>query len=301
MLKASNRTVGGKGVVRIMNLSVSQAFRLYDQNVLVYAGMKPKTRRNYTTCMNSFIECVGDVPLLVITEETVIVWKTAMYQNGNSNSYIKNNIMLFRKVLEYFRKRGMPVADLRDMELPKVMRRQPTWLEFDEVKLMIEATTNLRDKAIVAMLFSTGCRISELLGLNVEDVEDNDEPIVYGKNDKYRPVYIDRTAREHLDAYLDSRNDRYKPLFMSGQRRRLGLSRVEQIIHETALRAGIEKNITPHTFRHSTITDYIKNGAPMAVVQKIAGHSNIKTTIDIYTHLQRKDERLAFKNYHSGK
>lgn len=284
-----------------MNISITQAFALHDQNVLTFTGMKPKTIRNYQTTLNSFLSIIGDVPIMVITEETIVVWKTAMYQNGNSSSYIKSNIMLLRKVLEYFRRRGIPVVDLRDMELPKVMRSQPTWLDYTEVKMMIESATNLRDKAIVAMLFSTGCRISELLGLNVEDVAENDEPVVCGKGDKYRPVYIDKPAREHLDAYLDSRKDNYKPLFMSGQRRRLGLSRVEQIIHEVSLRAGIDKNVTPHVFRHSTITDYISNGAPMAVVQKIAGHSQIKTTIDIYTHLQREDARLAFKNYHSGR
>ncbi|GAC1499089.1 MAG: hypothetical protein NVS1B10_01460 [Candidatus Saccharimonadales bacterium] len=223
-----------------------------------------------------------------------------MDRRGMSDTTQRGSIITFRRVLEYYRKKGLKILDTRDIELPKLHRRQYTWLEPPEVKQMIDAAKSPRDKCLIAMLFSTGCRISELLNLNVSDVKDCDEPEVCGKNDKYRLVFIDKTARKYLNEYLATRKDTWNPLFMSGQRARITVSRVEQIIHEVANNANIDKRVTPHVFRHSTITDYIVNGAPMPVVQQIAGHSNIQTTINIYTHMQNKDKRAVFREYHTN-
>lgn len=278
---------------------ISEAFAAYDTHQAQYLGMTEKTRKNYRTGANSLLRAVGDIPVELITQDTVIVWKMSMTHCGNQASSIASNIIKLRNVLKWLKGRGLQVVDYRDIELPKINKPTPTWLNHEEVKLMIEAAGNERDKAIIACLFSTGCRISELLNLNVEDVEDNDEPMVCGKGDKYRTVFIDSTARKYLDDYLATRKDRYKPLFMSGQRARITVSRVQQIVHTAAHEAGIDKRVTPHVFRHSTITDYILNGAPMPLVQQIAGHSSIKTTIDIYTHIQQSDVRKAFADFHS--
>lgn len=217
---------------------------------------------------------------------------------GKQPSSCKANLLHLRTVLRFMQERGVSVMDHRDISMPKINRPEPTWLNMAEVQSMLQAVTNLRDKAIIAMLFSTGCRISELLNLNVEDVA-TDEPMVCGKGDKYRQVFIDKHARRYLNDYLTSRTDRYKPIFTTTQRSRITVQRVEQIIHDAAQMAGIDKRVTPHTFRHSTITDYILNGAPIALVQKIAGHANIQTTINTYTHLTEKDKRETFTRYHS--
>ncbi len=272
---------------------------MYEQHSLQFKNLKPKTITNYRTTLRSFVRAIGDVPVEIITSESFIIWKSDMDRRGQSDTTIKGSLLNARAVMIFLRKQGLKVFDARDIDMPKLRKRKPVWLDFDEVKLIVEAAPNPRDKAILAMLFSTGCRISELLNLNVDDVRDKDEPFVCGKGDKYRRVYIDVNARRYLNAYLETRKDNFAPLFLSGQRARITVSRVEQIVHECSLRAGIDKRVTPHTFRHSTITDYIRNGAPMAVVQKIAGHANINTTIDIYTHLQDADTEKVFHSSHS--
>lgn len=280
-------------------MKISHAFAVFDQHFIQQTGLSQKTRKNYFCALNSFIKNIGDVPIELITLDTAVIWKTAMTNQGNSPSTMRCNLIKLRKVLEHFRDRGVNVADLSKIEMPKLIRKQPCYLEAPEVSLMIDAAGNERDKAIIALLFSTGCRISEVLNLNVLDVE-TDEPVVCGKGDKYRTVFIDARARKYLNEYLATRKDSYKPLFMSRQHSRLGVSMVEKMVHKCSMEAGIDKNVTPHTFRHSTITDYIRNGAPMAIVQQIAGHSNIQTTIDIYTHVQVSDQRSAFRNFHSS-
>ncbi len=278
---------------------LSEAFTLYESHVMEYKGLKPKTRQNYRSALSSFVRTIGDIPAELITLDTFVVWKSDMDRRGHSDATTKGNLIRARVVMTFLKQRGVKVFDPRDIDMPKLRKKKPVWLNYEEVKCIIEAATNPRDKAMLSLLFSTGCRISEMLGLNVEDVADNDEPMVCGKGDKYRAVYIDVHARKYLNEYLLTRKDNFKPLFLSGQRARITVSRVEQIVHECTLRAGIDKRVTPHTFRHSTITDYMLNGAPMAVVQKIAGHSSIQTTINIYTHLQDDDVRKVARQNHS--
>lgn len=277
---------------------ISEAFMLYEQHVIQLQGLKPKTSQNYRTALMSFIRAIGDVPVELITLDSIVLWNMDMQRRGQQDTTIKGNLIKFRSVMNFLHSRGIKVVDTRDIDMPKLRKKKPVWLDYEEVKDIVEAAKNPRDKAMLSLLFSTGCRISEMLNLNVEDVRESNEPMVCGKGDKYRPVYIDCHAREYLDAYLLTRKDNFKPLFLSGQRARITVSRVEQIVHECSMRAGIEKRVTPHTFRHSNITDYMKNGAPMAYVQKMAGHANIKTTIDIYSHLQNEDIK-SIKRYHS--
>lgn len=279
-------------------MRISEAFTSYDLYVSQYEGRSHKTRKNYRAAMNCFIKAVGDIPIELLTMEAIIQWKLYMEQQGQKTSSIKAKLLILKPILRFVRSKGMQTIDPRDIEMPKVIKTKPVWLEHDEVNLILDAAQNERDAALIALLWSTGGRISELLNLNVEDVRNNDEPMVCGKGDKYRQVFIDKKARQYLDDYLYTRHDTFAPLFMSGQRRRLTVQRAEQIVHECAQRAGIEKNVTPHVFRHSNITDYILNGAPMALVQKMAGHSNIQTTIDIYTHIQHSDIRNTFQKYH---
>lgn len=280
---------------------VSETFAAFDLHILQYQGKKLKTRKNYRSACNSFINSCGDVPIELISLDVIVRWKIDLERSGKVDATIKTMLLQLRAVLRFAEQRGIKVISWRDISMPRVKRKSYTWLNYDEVQSIIEAAMSERDKAIIACLFSTGCRISELLNLNISDVLDSDEPTVCGKGDKYRTVFIDQTARKYLNDYLNTRHDNYKPLFMSGQRARITVSRVEQIVHEAANRAGIDKNVTPHVFRHSTITDYILNGASMPIVQQIAGHASIQTTVNIYTHIQNEDKRQAFHQFHSSK
>lgn len=279
---------------------LSEAYNLFTHREIVLKGGADKTRRNYETSLNSLLAAVGDIPVALVTLEHVARWQEYQYKLGHQSSTIKSNQGTLRCVLRFLKKHGVDVLDYRDIELPKVNKKKHVVLDYSEVQDMIDATDSPRDKAIVACLFSTGCRISELLDLNRGDIV-NGEATVLGKGSKLRPVFFDDKALEYLDEYLATRKDRLPPLFISGQYRRITVSRVEQILHILSQHAGIEKVVTPHVFRHSNITNYIINGAPMGVVSRMAGHSSIKTTLDIYTHVPDDSMRDVANNFRQMK
>ena len=167
--------------------------------------------------------------------------------------------------------------------------------------------TNLRDKAILETLFSTGLRVSELASLKREQVRaDKEELTVRGKGSKPRAVFLSNQARYWIKKYLDARDDVSPFLFVShdrasGKRDSIleGLTprSVERLVIKWAKAAGITKEITPHTLRHSFATDLLANGADLRSVQELLGHSSVTTT-QIYTHVTNKHLREVYEAFH---
>lgn len=277
-------------------VSVTDAFHSYIRESLSN-GIKPKTIKNYRSILASFVKCNGDIPVAIVNDDLILKWKIYMDERGNSKSSISSSLSRLRMVLRYCRKKGIKVMDYDDIELPRFQNRPPTFLDYSEIQLMIDCAPKPREKAIIAMLFSTGCRITELLNLNREDIHGH-EAIVVGKGDKYRPVYIDATAMKYLTDYLLTRRDTLRPLFISAQRSRLTVSRVQQQIHEIADWAGIDKRVTPHVFRHSYATDLHRNGAPLLHIKELLGHEKISSTV-IYTHITSPERQEVYNKYHS--
>lgn len=277
-------------------MNISEAFALHDSRAL--AGKTIKTRKNYRSSYRSLLRAVGDIPIELVGEETVIVWKQAMLEDGKTGTTQRGYIMDLRNVINYLRRKGMNLYDMSLIELPANDTPPRTWLKPEEVVRLVNAAKNPRDRAIIACTFISGCRISEILNLDREQI---DTPVdsrglqeiwVEGKRGKYRPVWFNETARKLLHAYLETRTDRFKPLFISGQNRRITVSRVEQIVHQCTRDAGLDKTVTPHVLRHSFATDLLNNKAPLYEVSKTMGHANIATTANIYGHFdtdQRKN------------
>lgn len=220
-----------------------------------------------------------------------------MDQQGYSSSTMAHSLAQLRCVFKYLKRRKFTVMDTDEIELPKVVQKAPVWLDYSEIQAMLDVIESVRDKAIVTCLFSTGCRISELLNLNKEDIYDN-HATVTGKGGKYGTVYFDQKAIDALNEYLESRKDTLKPLFVSGQRRRITVSRVQQLLHEYADAAGIDKNVTPHVFRHSFASDLKRNGADLYDIKELLRHQRISSTM-IYTHFTDLDIKNVHDKFHS--
>jgi site-specific recombinase XerD len=159
------------------------------------------------------------------------------------------------------------------------------------------------------LLFSSGLRVSELVNLDRDHVNTKRrEFMVRGKGQKDRPVFISKTAADHVNAYLSSRSDSLVPLFlnysrnnsadMSGAYRRLTPRSIQRMISKYAKLAGITKHVSPHTMRHSFATDLLMNGADIRSVQSMLGHSNISTT-QVYTHVTDSHLREVYEQFHS--
>lgn len=179
------------------------------------------------------------------------------------------------------------------IEAPKFGRRLPDCLTTDDIDRIIgsidcSTVKGLRDSAMLEVLYSCGLRVSELTALRLGDLFFGEGFIrVIGKGDKQRLVPISDLARDKIQIYLSERRGARTSediVFLNNRGRRLTRVMVFTIIRQAALRAGVDKHISPHTFRHSFATHLLSGGASIRQVQEMLGHENISTT-EIYTHL----------------
>lgn len=168
----------------------------------------------------------------------------------------------------------------------------------DTVRLEYACKTK-RDKAMVALLLSTGIRVGELTKLNIVDVDlRNREAIVYGKGSKERLVYFDARAKVFVEEYLDTRHDDSEALFVQDKAPylRLQKSGVEWIIREIGREAGVT-NAHPHRFRRTFATKMLNRGMPIEQVQKLLGHARIETTL-VYTEISQENIRVSYNKHY---
>lgn len=195
-----------------------------------------------------------------------------------------------------------------DPHLPKVLDPEELKRLFDSQNLA--KRSGLRDKAILETLFSTGLRVSELINLNIEDINlDTGEFAVIGKGRKIRTVYLSESAKLWLARYINTRRDSFKPLFLrysgrkmadgdlEGTSLRLTVRSVQRLVKKYTTKAGIMVDATPHTLRHSFATGLLRQGADLRSVQELLGHSNVSTT-QIYTHVTNKQLKDIHKKFH---
>ena len=288
----------------------------------VERGRSQKTAENYHLYLQRLVEFADDPKVEKINDEMVRKWRLWLNRFTNDNdgslgtltqSY---HLIALRSFLNYCSKRSIPTLSPERIELPKVKRKQVSFLSSEETERLIaevdsQNVIGLRDRAILELLFSSGLRVSELCNLNRDHINlKRGEFTVRGKGQKDRPVFVSPEATEHLAAYLETRNDSAKPLFIrysgakegdsSGESFRLTPRSVQRMVSHYAKLAGITKHVSPHTLRHSFATDLLMNGADLRSVQSMLGHSNIATT-QVYTHVTDQHLKEVHERFHRKK
>lgn len=224
-------------------------------------------------------------------------------------------VIALRSFLRFLIKNDHETLEPSKIDLPKTESRSLKFLEKEQVdRLVMEADTSkeegIRDRAIMELLFSTGLRVSELVGLNRDRINlERREFGVIGKGGKSRLVFVSDRAADWIKRYLDKREDNFKPLFIrysgtviqenGGEKMRLTARSVERLVKKYVRKARIPVDATVHTLRHSFATDLLTNGADIRSVQEMLGHKNIATT-QIYTHITNKQLHDVHKSFHSG-
>ena len=279
----------------------------------------PKTIQNYSHYLNRLSDFAGEIKLAEIDVELVRKWRLWLNRLGTNTSdelsKVTQNyhLIALRSFLRYCAKRGLPALQPDKIELSRTQRPQVTFLNLEELGRLtsqpkIDTLVGLRDRAILELLFSSGLRVSELVGLDREHVNLNRrEFMVRGKGQKDRPIFISPAAADWIKQYLDKRQDNAKPLFirysgskkvdLSGNYHRLTARSIQRMVARYALLAGITKHVSPHTLRHSFATDLLMNGADLRSVQAMLGHSNIATT-QIYTHVTDPHLKEVHQKFH---
>lgn len=187
---------------------------------------------------------------------------------------------------------------------PRGKRTLPAFLSATEVDRLLDSVKGkdpmaLRDKAILELLYSTGIRVSELAGLNLEDVDFGSELVkVRGKGKKERLVPVGRLALDALRKYLLARGaEKVQAVFLNRWKERLTSRSIERLLKGYVTLAGLSHQVTPHTLRHSCATHLVDRGADLRSVQEILGHANLSTT-QIYTHVTAEKLKKIYDKAH---
>ena len=240
-------------------------------------------------------------------------------QTSQSGDELKSNtknyhLVALRSWLKYLAKRDVPTLAAEKIELGKTEQRQVDFLEGQDLEDFLAAPIKskqnkilkLRDKAILELLFSAGLRVSELVALKRDSINlRKDEFTVRGKGKKLRICFLSNAARHAIKEYLEARRDDNEIMFIRHDRASKRSSEVsaltprsvQRMVEKYARIAGITKQVTPHTLRHSFATDLLMNGADIRSVQSMLGHSSITTT-QIYTHITNQQLRDVHKAFH---
>lgn len=172
-------------------------------------------------------------------------------------------------------------------------------LTAEELEIVRNACKNTREKTLVEFLYSTGCRVSEVTGVKITDINYNNNSLkVYGKGGKYRIVYFSVKCKLYLKEYLENRVDSNEYLFVSERKpyNKLGKSGLEKSISRIAARTNIKKSISPHIFRHTFATLALQRGMDITVIQQLLGHTEIGTT-QIYAKIETKQLQIAYEKF----
>lgn len=279
-----------------------------------------KTIANYDHYLTRLIDFAGDdLKVSNIDAELIRKWRLWLNRLGTNVSdelqkTTQNyHLIALRSFLKFCAKRDLPALAAEKIELARTTRKQVTFLNEEELsRLFAQPDTatqaGLRDRAILELLFSSGLRVSELVGLDRDHINlKRREFMVRGKGQKDRPIFISPEAADWLGQYLAERQDNTRPLFirysgrktvdLSGNYHRLTARSVQRLVSRYAVLAGITKHVSPHTMRHSYATDLLMNGADLRSVQAMLGHSNIATT-QIYTHVTDPHLKSVHQRFH---
>ena len=248
----------------------------------------------------------NDIDLKLL--ENFVKWIHELGMTATSQARIISGLRSFYKycLLEQLSEKDPTVL----LEAPKIRRKLPDTLSIKEIDAIIDAidlsvAEGTRNKAIFETMYSCGLRVSELINLKISCLYlDVGFIKVIGKGDKQRLVPIGSEAIKHIGIYKNNvrnhlmiKKDKEDFLFLNRRGSQLSRVMIFLILKELVKKAGIEKNVSPHTFRHSFATHLVEGGADLRAVQEMLGHESITTT-EIYTHLDRDFLRSTLQQFH---
>ncbi len=275
----------------------------------VEKGLAKNTLDSYERDLQKYVLFMQAKEPDEITSSDVISFMAHLSSEGLSAPSSARSLAAIRGFHKYLVTDGLAHADPTvNIETPKGWKRLPKTLSSAEVDALLAqpdraAPIGIRDKAMLELLYATGLRVSELVGLGISDINlERGFLIVMGKGSKERAVPMGEAAVAAVEEYLAARplllNGRdARELFISSKRRGITRQMFWQRIKFYAAKAGIKTGISPHTLRHSFATHLLDNGADLRAVQAMLGHSDISTT-QIYTHVSRERLKKIHEKYH---
>lgn len=289
-------------------MEISKAEELYYQYLRVEKGVGPITLEDYKEDLDIFFREFADKSdTSDLRLSDIKDFITIQSEAGLSASTILRRLSTTRNFYLFLSNEKIIDINIPKIEGPKLPKKLPLVMSEEEVESLLEAPdmskpSGVRDRAMLEVMYSSGLRVSELVSLQLKQIDaENGIITIIGKGNKQRSVPIGEFALEYLSKYISevrSRNPGRKGKYVFLNRNGEPISRVYfwKQIKSYALKAGIDKEISPHTLRHCFATHLLENGADLRMVQEMLGHSNIATT-QIYTHVSSKRIISAYDKY----
>ena len=295
------------------NNEFTRNFRAY---LSVEKNFSPHTVRAYISDVLAFLIWLGDEKLQNVNYNKIREYLHFVNKFNYRKNTLSRKISVLKTFYKYLcREQIVETNPLNAISAPKKEKALPKFLTRDEVEKIlnsmdISTPAGFRNRTIFELLWATGMRVSELSGLNIEDLNlEANEIRVFGKGAKERVVLISDRAKNYLERYIHTARNLVakgfeiqkekgnSPVFVNNTGYRLSTRTVRDVINLTVNKLELPKHVTPHVFRHSFATYLIENGADLRVVQELLGHASISNT-QIYTHISTKHLTETYEKAH---
>lgn len=284
------------------------------QYSLLERGLSENTLQSYERDLQQYVAYLKKVEEIndcnVIERANIVNYLYFLKEKGRAESTIARTIASIRAFHQYLLREKIAEKDPSVLiETPKGAKRLPKVLSAKEVEALLETPTpnnpfDIRNKAMLELLYATGMRVSELCNVEIEDVHLKMGFIrCIGTSRKERIIPLGSKAKDAISAYLHNgrtvllKNNRHQKLFVNHHGKPLSRQGFWKILRNLAAKANIEKELTPHTLRHSFATHLLENGADLRAVQEMLGHEHISTT-QVYTHVTKTKLKDVYTQFH---
>ncbi len=276
----------------------------YLEALALERNLSPYTLRNYDGDLRGLFAFLEErkVDPRALSRQVFREYLSRLVADGISPGSIQRKVSAARGFYRWLQAQGLVEANpLANVKGPRKPRRLPSFLTYDEVTALVSSPQGsrpqaIRDRAILELLYATGMRVSEIVSLDLDDVDLDGQAIrVVGKGNKERMVVMGEPAREALERYLREARPKLaagaeRALFLNRDGGRLSVRRVQLMLRKYAAAAGLGKRAYPHLLRHTFATHLLDGGADLRVVQELLGHANVNTT-QVYLHVTEERQR----------
>jgi len=294
-------------------MALDPALELFVSHLRVEKGLARNSVEAYGRDLRRYVDHVGEMGVAdwaAVTRAEIQAHLAALVRRGLSPRSQARALSAIRQLHAFlFAEKLAPLNAADEIDAPRPGRRLPSLLSRDEVEALLarpdpRKPAGRRDRAMLEILYATGLRVSELVSLELNDVNLETRVLVArGKGSKERLVPVGAPAAESVRAYLATarevllRGRRSKDLFVTPRARRMTRQAFGKIVARHARAAGITRPISPHKLRHSFATHLLEGGADLRVVQAMLGHADVSTT-QIYTHVDRTHMKRLYDRFH---
>ncbi|SES02447.1 tyrosine-type recombinase/integrase [Salipaludibacillus aurantiacus] len=279
-------------------MKLSEVWPIYEQDKTI-EGYSRNTIKAYKLQFRMLCEYLGDVNVDDVTTFHLKSYIQKRSAELKPNS-LQHTVKFIRAVFRYMHEEGLTDSNVSaKIKFPKGGHRVPKFIAEETLELLRINAKDSLDAALIEFMYSSGCRIGEVYGLNKKDFDFHRRTVtVTGKGDKEREVYFSKRAEIWIKRYFDSRKDD-QDCFVCKRNRpynRMSIHQMRLRMKEVAKRAGVDENVYPHKLRHTYATHLVNRGAPIEVIQQFLGHSKLDTTM-VYAHLSGEHRKKVYEQY----